>query len=102
VGVSCYDDLERGERAVAGGADYIAFGSFFASSVKPGAPRASLELLRQARTRWDVALVAIGGITRDNAPQLREAGADAIAVITALFQAPDTRSAAQDLCTLFR
>jgi thiamine-phosphate pyrophosphorylase len=101
VGVSCYDDLERAERAVAGGADYLAFGSFFASSVKPGAPRVSPELLRQARMRWDIALVAIGGITRDNAPPLLEAGADAIAVITALFAAPDTRSAARDLCALF-
>jgi thiamine-phosphate pyrophosphorylase len=102
VGVSCYDDLGRAARAVAGGADYLAFGSFFPSRVKPGAPRASLEVLREARARWDIALVAIGGITRDNAAPLLEAGADAIAIVTALFEARDTRCAAQDLCALFR
>ena len=63
VGVSCYDDLERARAAVAAGADYVAFGSFFPSTVKPDARRAELELLGAARA-LDVPVVAIGGITR--------------------------------------
>jgi len=94
VGVSCYADLERLDRAQAAGADYAAFGSFHPSTVKPGTVRAPLDLLRQARQRSALPLVAIGGITPANAPALIACGADALAVITALFHAPDTSAAA--------
>ncbi len=97
VGVSCYDNLARAQDAVAQGADYVAFGSFFPSPVKPGARRASVALLRQARP-LRVPLVAIGGITAANARALVEAGADAVAVITDVFAHDDlpavTRAAA--------
>ena len=97
VGVSCYDNLARAQDAVAQGADYVAFGSFFPSAVKPGARRASVALLRQARP-LRVPLVAIGGITAGNARALVEAGADAVAVITDVFAHADlpgvTRAAA--------
>jgi len=102
IGASCYDDLARAERAVQAGADYLAFGSFFPSPVKPHAVRASLELLRQARRRWHLPLVAIGGIDPDNAVRVIEAGADAVAVITALFGAPDTFAAARAFSRLFQ
>jgi thiamine-phosphate pyrophosphorylase len=88
VGVSCYDDFARAEAAVAAGADYVAFGSFFASSVKPGARRAGVALLERARG-LGVPVVAIGGITLDNARPLFDAGADAVAVISAVFAQPD-------------
>jgi thiamine-phosphate pyrophosphorylase len=101
IGASCYDDLERAQEAVRAGADYLAFGSFYPSTVKPCAVRASPDLLRQARRRFGVPLVAIGGITPRNAPALIEAGADALAVVTALFDAADTRSAAQSFARLF-
>jgi len=84
IAVSCYDDFTRAEAAVAAGADYVAFGSFFASSVKPGACRADPSLLQRARG-LGVPVVAIGGITADNAGGLARAGADAVAVITAVF-----------------
>lgn len=97
VGVSCYDNLARAQDAVAQGADYVAFGSFFPSAVKPGARRASVALLRQARP-LRVPLVAIGGITAGNARALVEAGADAVAVLTDVFAHDDlpavTRAAA--------
>ncbi|MCC7217767.1 MAG: thiamine phosphate synthase [Burkholderiales bacterium] len=97
VGVSCYDNLARAQDAVAQGADYVAFGSFFPSTVKPGARRASLALLRQARP-LAVPVVAIGGVTAHNARALVEAGADAVAVITDVFAHDDpadvTRAAA--------
>jgi len=100
VGVSCYDDFARAEAAVAAGADYVAFGSFHASGVKPAARRAPLSLLERAR-RLGVPVVAIGGITAGNAPDLIRAGADALAVITAVFGAADAagvEAAARALC----
>ena len=72
----------------------MAFGSFFASSVKPEAVAASPDLLRQARRELALPLVAIGGIDAQNGALLLEAGASALAVISALFAAPDVRLAA--------
>jgi thiamine-phosphate pyrophosphorylase len=94
IGVSCYDDLARAERAVAAGADYVAFGAFHPSTTKPGARRASPELLRAARA-LPVPRVAIGGIRPDNARPLVEAGADLVAVISGVFDAPDPLAAAR-------
>jgi thiamine-phosphate pyrophosphorylase len=88
VGVSCYDDFGRAREAVAQGAGYVAFGSFFASPVKPAARRASLELLERGR-ELGVPLVAIGGITAMNARTLIAAGADAVAVISDVFAADE-------------
>jgi thiamine-phosphate pyrophosphorylase len=101
IGVSCYKRVELALEARRQGADYVAFGSFFASSVKPGAVRAPIELLREARRALDVPIVAIGGITIDNAPELIEAGADAVAVITAVFGAADVAAAARRFTALF-
>ncbi|MEW9625578.1 thiamine phosphate synthase [Rhodanobacter geophilus] len=100
IGVSCYDSLERARAAAAVGADYVAFGAFFPSPTKPQAARAPLELLRQSAA-LGVPRVAIGGITPDNAPSLVEAGADFLAVISAVFAAPDVRAAAQRFARLY-
>jgi len=102
VGVSCYDELERAESAIAAGGDYIAFGSFYPSRVKPNAVRAPLSLIAEAKARWPQAgIVAIGGITAANAPPLIAAGADAVAVISALYEAPDIALAARELAACF-
>lgn len=101
IGVSCYDQLERAEGAVAVGADYIAFGSFFPSAVKPGAVRARPALIVTAKQRWSLPVVAIGGITAANGASLIAAGADALAVITAVFDAPDVEASARELVALF-
>ena len=82
IGASCYADLERARAAVAQGADYIAFGSVFASPTKPDAVRAPLGLFAQT---LGVPTVAIGGITRANCAEVRAAGAHACAVISDLF-----------------
>ena len=84
IGASCYADLERARAAVGQGADYIAFGSVFASPTKPQAVRAPLGLFAQAQT-LGVPTVAIGGITRANCAEVRTAGAHACAVISDLF-----------------
>ena len=101
IGASCYQSLELALAAQAAGADYVAFGSFFASPTKPVAGRAGLDLLRDAAPLIHVPLVAIGGITLGNAAQLLDAGADSLAVLSALFDAPDIRAAARDLNQLF-
>ena len=101
LGASCYDQLQSALRAERLGADYVAFGSFFPSSVKPGAVRAPLALLRDAKRRLSAPVVAIGGITLDNAPQLIAAGADGIAVVSALFGADDVKLAARRFSALF-
>lgn len=101
LGASCYDRLELALEAERFGADYVAFGSFFPSSVKPGAVRAPLALLRDAKRRLSVPVVAIGGITLENAPQLIAAGADGVAVVSALFGADDVGLAARRFAALF-
>lgn len=100
IGVSCYDSLELARAAAAAGADYVAFGAFFPSPTKPQAVRASPALLRQSAA-LGIPLVAIGGITPDNARELVEAGADFLATISAVFTVPDMRAAAQRFARLY-
>ena len=98
VGVSCYGEWERAVAGAAAGADYVAFGAIFASTTKPEASRMPLELLARARRELkpDVAIVAIGGITLDNAGTLFDAGVDLVAVVSDVFGAidPAARAAA--------
>lgn len=101
IGVSCYGDLERAARAQAEGADYLAFGSFYSSGTKPQAPLVPISTLQIARARFSVPLVAIGGIQPDNAQALLDAGADAVAVISALFDAMDIQFTAQYFASIF-
>lgn len=100
IGVSCYNRLSLAREAVSQGADYVAFGSFFASAVKPDAVAATPDLLQQARRELAVPLVAIGGITVHNGAQLVEAGAHALAVISALFGVADIQDAARRFSNL--
>jgi thiamine-phosphate pyrophosphorylase len=101
LGASCYDRLELALEAERLGADYVAFGSFYPSRVKPGAVRAPRALLREARRRLSIPVVAIGGITHENAPQLIAAGAHCVAVLSALFDADDVELAARRFNALF-
>lgn len=100
LGASCYDDLARAERAAAEGADYLAFGAFFASDTKPLARRARPSLLSDA-ARFELTRVAIGGIRPDNAAPLIHAGADCVAVLGAVFEAPDPVAAAHAFHSVF-
>jgi thiamine-phosphate pyrophosphorylase len=99
IGASCYDRLDLAHAAVAAGADYVAFGSVFASPTKPGAVRAPLALFKND---LGVPLCAIGGITLANAPQAIAAGADLLAVISDLFDAPDIAARAREYGVLFQ
>jgi thiamine-phosphate pyrophosphorylase len=101
LGASCYDRLDLALAAKEAGADYVAFGSVFASPTKPGAVRAPLALFAEARRAVGLPLVAIGGITPANAHQVIAAGADALAVISAVFAAPDVTARASEFQRLF-
>lgn len=104
IGATCHAQLELAEQAAREGASYVAFGRFFDSKTKPGAPTATLELLRQARARLSLPIAAIGGVTLDNAPALIAAGADLLAVVHALFgaaSAAEVKARAQAFSALF-
>jgi thiamine-phosphate pyrophosphorylase len=98
--VSCYDSLERARTLAAAGADYLAFGAFHPSPTKPGARKATLSLLREAKP-LGLPLVAIGGITPENGRAIVEAGADCLAAISAVFGANDVSAAARAFAALF-
>lgn len=100
LGASCYDDIALAQRAVACGADYVAFGAFFPSPTKPHARRATPSLLG-ATELAPATRVAIGGITPDNARPLIAAGADLIAVISGVFGAADPAAATRAYLSCF-
>jgi len=102
LGVSCYADPARVAAAARAGADYAGVGSIFASATKPEAARAGLDGLAAARLAAPIPIAAIGGITVANAAQAVAAGADMIAVLSALFDAPDVAAAARALSRPFK
>ena len=96
LGVSTHDP-EQARRAVADGADYVAVGSIYPTSTKAGFQLVGADLIRRVRPDVPVPLVGIGGITADNARAVLDAGADAVAVISALCAAPDPEAATRAL-----
>ncbi len=107
IGCSCYNEPARAERALLSDVDYVAFGAMYPSTVKPEAVRATAEHLHEGRRLVEgqgerrPAVVAIGGITPENAGAVVEAGADSIAVISGVFLAPDIQAAARQCAALF-
>ncbi len=99
IGASCYNRLELGQQATKQGASYVAFGACFASSTKPNAAVASLGLFAQAK-KLNLPTVAIGGITLGNVHLIKQAGADAAAVINDLFGSKDIRNTATQFVQL--
>ncbi len=100
IGASCYANYVNAQPAIQASVDYIAFGSFFPSPTKPDSPRANIELLQQAKRDYKIPVCAIGGITHQNAPSLLAAGADMIAVISAVFNASSPSQAVQEYLSL--
>ena len=90
IGATCHAQLDLAEQAAREGASYVAFGRFFNSVTKPGAPACDLTLLDDARSRIKLPIAVIGGITLDNAAPLVAHGADLLAVIHGLFGADST------------
>jgi thiamine-phosphate pyrophosphorylase len=92
LGVSTHD-AGQARRALADGADYIAVGSMFPTGTKPGFQLVGPDLIRRVRPEIAIPLVAIGGITEDNCEEVVSAGADAVAVISAVCAAADPETA---------
>ena len=101
IGSSCYDQLDRAKQAQKEGASYVAFGAMFPTPTKPNAPRATLELLREAKSEIQIPIVAIGGITMNNAHDVIETGIDAIAVITSLYESNSIKETAETFSQMF-
>ena len=101
IGVTCHDSLELAEQALQAGASYLAFGAFFPSKTKPNAKPAPLSLIQEAKEKVNLPIVAIGGISVDNADQIVTAGADMVAVIHALYAHKKVTATAQQFHQLF-
>ena len=102
IGISCEGSLELAKKAVEQGADYVAFGRFFPSRTKPDAKTAELSILPEAKTLIDRPIVAIGGITVDNAPEIIKGGADMVAIVHNLFSAQNIQDRAREFNALYQ
>lgn len=102
IGVSCYNQFALAQAAELDGADYVAFGACFTSETKPNAVNAPLSLFAQAKQQLAVPVVGIGGINLDNAAQVKTAGADAIAVVSTLFDAKDITTLTQQFNSIYK
>jgi thiamine-phosphate pyrophosphorylase len=101
VGASCYGSLELAEEAQEAGASYIAFGGFYKSRVKEYPVTTPVATITQAKHRWAVPVVVIGGMTVDNSAPLITAGADMVAAVSGVYMADDPQAAAQRFARLF-
>jgi len=93
--------LEQAEAAVADGADHLGVGSMYPTPTKTTAKVIGLEILRQIRQKMSLPLIAIGGITCDNTAEVKAAGADAVAVISAVLGAKEPAEAARQITEIF-
>jgi len=101
IGATCHGSVELAEQARKNGADYLAFGRFFASSTKPDAPPADLAAIGEFVRRCPLPTVAIGGITLNNAAPLLEAGFAMLAVVNDVFGQTDIEKRCRQYQQLF-
>lgn len=95
LGISCYGDIDQALKMQAIGADYVAFGSFFASPTKPNSAVVPLEVLREAKEKLDIPICAIGGINRENIDQIMAQSPDMTAIISDIWRAKDIEAQAK-------
>ncbi|MBV1875269.1 MAG: thiamine phosphate synthase [Cycloclasticus sp.] len=101
IGITCHHDISLAITAEQQGADYVAFGRFFNSSTKPGAPLATTDTLINAKKKIRIPIVAIGGVTVDNVKPIISAGANFIAVVDGLFSQQNILSMCEGFHNLF-
>ena len=102
IGVSCYSDLSLAKKMALASADYVAFGSIYASPTKPEAKVAGIEILQQAKNSLTVPVVAIGGVSIEKMPELLSTKVDSVAVISGIFASEDIKMATQQYSQFFR
>jgi len=101
LGVSTHDE-DQARAAVADAADYVAVGSIFPTTSRAGFQLVGTDLIRRVRPAVPIPLVAIGGITADNAAEVIRAGADSVAVISAICAQRDPEFATRALLERLR
>jgi len=101
IGTTCHHHQNLAVEAEKQKADYLALGRFFPSSSKPGEALATTEILADIQCKTHIPIVAIGGITRNNAQAIINAGADYVAVIDDIFSQEDITGTCQEYLTLF-
>ena len=101
IGVSCYNNLEDAITAEIMGADYITLGSFFNSPTKPEARKIAIDLLPIAKSKLNIPVVAIGGITPENGKQLVDNKADFLAIISGIYASTDIINSVKAYKNLF-
>jgi thiamine-phosphate pyrophosphorylase len=94
IGVSCYGDIELAKRFEQEGADYVAFGSFFASSTKPEADIVPLDILSKAKSRLDISICAIGGINSKNVDRVMKHKPHLISLVSDIWSSKNIKSQA--------
>lgn len=102
IGITCHNQIELAQIAEQQGADYVAFGRFFTSKTKPNAMPADLSILTSAKKTLSIPIVAIGGITADNAAIVLQHGADMLAVIHGVFGRKDVLTATRQFIDIFK
>ena len=101
IGFSCYNNLEDAITAEIMGADYIALGSFFNSPTKPEARKTAIDLLPIAKSKLNIPVVAIGGITPENGKQLVDNKVDFLAIISGIYASTDIINSVKAYKNLF-
>ena len=102
IGASCYNKLRYAIEAENYGADYVAFGSFYISSTKPGAVSAPISLLHKAKQCLQIPVVAIGGVDSENIVELAYKGADAVAISSSIFNSINIQLETKKLSCIFK
>ncbi len=97
IGVSCYGDLERAQKAVADGADYVAFGAFYPSKTKPKAAVVDLEVISQAKKELNVPVCVIGGINETNIHEVAKHQPDMYSLVSDIFEAENIQQKVERL-----
>ena len=101
LGVSA-TTLAEAETAQRDGADYLGIGAMFPTDTKPDAFYVSAEELIKIRQAIRLPLVVIGGINKNNAPMMKKAGVDGLAVVSAIISQPDIKKAAEEIKRIFQ
>ena len=101
IGFSCYNNLEDAITAEIMVADYIALGSFFNSPTKPEARKIAIDLLPIAKSKLNIPVVAIGGITPENGKQLVDNKVDFLAIISGIYASTDIINSVKAYKNLF-
>jgi len=101
IGISCYNDWKRVEKAVDGKADYIALGACFPSLTKPAAPQVKLQMIAEIIKKYRIPVVAVGGIDLKNVDLLIQQGVECVALINSLFNEKNIETVTQKFSQLF-